>query len=90
MQEREYHVMIACQGITVIVVRHMWHAGRQHSPGDELRVLPAEAAAAVGSGRAKLQDPADRATCDAALKTAQDKLLASCGRGPSQPLRFRF
>jgi hypothetical protein len=80
--------MIACQGITVIVVRHMWHAGRQHSPGDELRVLPAEAAAAVGSGRAKLQNPEDRAAVDAALRSERDRTLARCGRIPGEPLRF--
>jgi hypothetical protein len=74
--------------VAVVVTSPMRLHNRSHSRGDVLHLSPAEAAAAVGSGRAKLKDPADRAKCDDALRTERDRTLAACGRVPQELLRF--
>jgi hypothetical protein len=74
--------------IPVVVTRGLWLAGKQHAIGEVLRLTPGEAAAAVASGRARLEDPADRARCDAALKSENDRVFALCGRVPQDLLRF--
>ena len=61
--------------IKVICTRPMMMHGQRIETGTVLALDPHEAAAAVASGRANLQDPADR-------------VLASCGRIPGELLRF--
>lgn len=77
-------------GVCVIVTSPMMMHGKSIPAGDVLRLTPAEAAAAVASGRAKLKDPADRARCDAALETENRRVMAACGRAPAEPLRWQF
>lgn len=75
-------------GVCVVVTRPMMMHGKAHAAGEVLRLAPADAAAAVGSGRARLQNPGDRAVCDDALRTEQARVMASCGRPPAELLRF--
>ncbi len=77
-------------GVAVIVLRPMMLHNKRHEVGEVLHLVPADAAAAVGSGRAKLKDPTDRARCDAALDTENRRVMAACGRVPAEPMRWQF
>ena len=81
--------MVDLSSVAVVVVSPLRLHGKAYSRGDVLHLAPAEAAACVGSGRGKLKDPADRRRCDEALRSERDRVLALCGRGPPEPLRFR-
>lgn len=74
--------------IKVTVLRPLMMHGEPVAAGTVLALTPQDAAAAVGSGRAELQDQADRAALDSAIVSDRDKLLASLGRGPRDVLRF--
>ncbi len=74
--------------IKVVCTRPMMMHGARVEAGAMLALAPLEAADAIGSGRAVLQNPTDRAAVDAAIRTERDRTLASCGRVPGELLRF--
>ncbi len=66
--------------IDVLVTRLMLLHGKPHAAGEVLHLPPAEAADAVASGRARLQNPDDRGAVDAAIRAERDRLLARHAR----------
>lgn len=76
--------------VAIVVTSSLRMHGKSIARGEVLHLSPADAAAAVGSGRARLKDPTDRAKCDAALVSERNRVLAACGRAPQEPLRFKF
>jgi orotidine-5'-phosphate decarboxylase len=74
--------------IKVVCTRPMMMHGARVEAGAVLALAPPEAADAIGSGRAVLQNPTDRAAVDAAIRTERDRTLAKCGRVPGELLRF--
>lgn len=76
--------------VCVVVTSPMRLHGKTIARGEVLRLAPADAAACVASGRARLQNAGDRAVCDDALRTEQARVMALCGRLPADPLRWRM
>ena len=74
--------------INVVCTRPLMMHGQRIDVGTVLSLAPQDAAAAVASGRATLQDQADRAAVNAAIVAERDRAIASCGRIPHELLRF--
>lgn len=85
---RSVSYLTMAAAIKVICTRPLMMHGERVEAGTVLSLTPLDAAAALGSGRAALQDQADRAALDAAIVAERDKLLAKLGRGPRDVLRF--
>ncbi len=74
--------------IKVVCTRPMMMHGARVEAGTVLALDPRDAAAALGSGRATLQSPTDRAAVDAAVVAERDRVLVKLGRGPREVLRL--
>ena len=90
IQRGDQHYLTGADTVefTVIVIAGLRLAGRNIEKGAVVKLAAADAAAVVASGRGKLQDPAARGALDAHIIAERDRVLASCGRVPGDPLRF--